>query len=389
MPAVFSYVLNREVIETDRYSGRLQSPQEVNLSARVSGIITSASFDEGAIVKAGDLLFSIDDRPFKADLQSREADIAYAKSQLSLADVRFKRYDKLSKTGAVSAENFDEAAAAVDQAKSRIAAAEAARDLAKLNLEWTQVRSPIDGKVSRKFVTEGNLVNGGTGQSTPLTVITSVDPMHCYVTVPERALLRYTNLINERKNAGIGDMLPCAVQLENGKGFKHKGVIDFVDNRIDRNTGTVEMRCSLPNPEGKLLSGLFARMQVPGTAPYHAMLIPDIAVGTDQDTRFVLTVGADDAVVRKAVVLGASFGSLRAVSQGLNGDERVIVTGLQFMRPGAKVKPEEKPISAEDQALLDEAISQFAASAAPHQSSSRQSLGEGGATDTAQNTTKG
>jgi len=342
--AVFSKPLIRDVIEWDQYPGRLESPQVVNLSARVSGIIEHAPFQEGSLVAAGDVLFVIDERPFRADLQSREADVLAAQAQLAQSQAHFLRYQKLKGTKAISAEDYDEALAALQQAKSRIAVAEAARDISKLNLEWTKVVAPITGRISRKYVTEGNLITGGNGQATLLTTITSVDPMYCYANAPERALLRYKEIAKQREQSGTKEPLPCAIKLENEDTFKHAGVINFVDNRIDTGTGTVDVRCSIPNPNGELVSGLFARLQLPGSLPYRALLIPDAAVGTDQDSRFVLVVGEGDTVARKPIILGALFGTLRSVVKGVDAEDKVIVTGLQNLRPGVKVAPQETPI---------------------------------------------
>lgn len=351
-PASFVKPLAQQVMEWDEYSGRLESPEVVNLSARVSGIITQASFLEGSLIKAGDLLFVIDERPFKAAAQSAEADVLSARAQLAQAQARFKRYEGLKGTKAISDEDYDDAAATLQQATAKIAGSEAARDIAKLNLEWTRVRAPIAGRISRKLVTEGNLVTGGTGQATPLTIITSVDPMYCYINAPERALLKYKSLTESRKAAGQGERLPCSVQLENEKTYTHSGEINFVDNRIDSGTGTVEMRCSIPNANGFLSSGLFSRMRVLGSEPYLALLIPDSAVSTDQSSRFLLTVGDDDKVVRKSIELGPLFGNLRNVSKGLEQGDRVIIDGLQQLRVGAKVTPQEAAIRPEDQAAL-------------------------------------
>ena len=323
----------------------------VTLSARVSGVITQASFPEGSRVEAGDLLFVIDERPFQAELQSREADVLSAQAALAQAQSRFNRYEPLRGTNAISAENYDQAVATLLQSKARLASAQAARDIAKLNLEWTHVTAPIAGRVSKRLVTEGNLVTGGTGQATILTTITSIDPMYAYFNVPEGAFLRYKALIRE-KGSQNSELLPCAVQLENEKSFDRKGEINFIDNRVDRNTGTVEMRCSLPNPDGTLASGLFARMRVPGSAPHQTLLIPDIAIGTDQNTRFVLTVDANNTIERKTIEPGRLFGALRSIPQGLEAGDRVVVQGLQQLRKGTKVEPKESPTPPESIAAL-------------------------------------
>lgn len=345
--ASFSKPVIREVVEWDEYPGRLQSPQTVTLSARVTGVIEKAPFQEGSIVNSGDVLFIIDERPFRAELQSKEADVLSAQAQLTQAQANFKRYETLKGTKAIATGDYDQVLATLQQARARIALAEAARDIAKLNLEWTKVTSPISGRVSKKFVTEGNLVAGGSGQSTPLTSINSVDPMYCNIDAPERALLRYKTIFNEGKASGSQGQLPCSIRLENEQQYAHNGVINFFDNRVIPSTGTVEMRCSIPNGDGFLAPGLFARMRVLGSAAYEAVLIPDAAIGTDQNARFVLLVSNDNAIVRQSVELGALFGSLRSITKGVKADDRVVISGFHLLRPGTKVTPEEVPISAE------------------------------------------
>ena len=343
-PALFSLPLSRTVVDWDEFSGRLESPQVVTLSARVSGVVTQASFAEGSLVKAGDLLFVIDERPYQAELQSKEADILSSQAQLSQAQARFNRYEGLKGSSAISAETYDQAVATLLQAKARLASAQAARDIAKLNLEWTHVQAPITGRISKRLITEGNLVTGGTAQATTLTTITSVNPMYAYFNVPESSFVRYKLLIKERKNSNLPELLPCAVQLEQEKSFDRQGEINFIDNRVDRNTGTVEMRCSVPNQDGTLASGLFARTRVPGSEPYQALLIPDAAIGTDQNTRFVLTVDPDNTIERKTVERGRLFGTLRAIPSGLEPGDRVVIQGLQQLRKGTKVEPKETSI---------------------------------------------
>jgi RND family efflux transporter MFP subunit len=361
--------IQEEVVEWDEYPGHLVSPGMVSVSSRVSGLIVSSPFDEGALVNKGDVLFVIDDRPFKADLQSKNAEIAKAESSLSVAEVQFKRYEKIRGTRAISAQDYDQALAAYREAQSQLAVAKAAAEIAKLNLEWTRVTAPISGRVGRKIVTDGNLVTGGQGQSTLLTTITSVDPMYNYASISEGDYLKYQTLKDSYQQDGR-PKVPCEVKLQNETGFPHSGIIDFVDNRVDPNIGALQIRCVVKNSDGRLTSGLYTRMRIPGSPSYHALLVPDSAVGTDQNTRYVLVVRPDQTVESRAVTLGALFGNLRVISQGLKPDEKIVINGLQFARPGAKVAPVEKPFSLDSfrQASHHDplaAVQQFAMNAAP------------------------
>lgn len=342
--------LSGEVVEWDTFAGRLESPQMANVAAQVSGVIQQAPFQEGALVNKGDTLFVIDPRPFQAAVDSTTADVAKAEAQLAEADVHFRRYDKIRQTKAISAEDYDQAVAALKQAQSQTASAKAAQDRAKLNLEWTKVSAPIGGRVSKKMVTEGNLVNGSNGQATPLTTVMSVDPLYCTVNVPERAFLKYKALAQQQKNAQMQDSnVRCLIQLENESTFAHQGRIDFVDNQVDPNTGTIQIRCVLPNADGALTPGLFARLKIPGSTKHSALLVPDAAVGTDQSNKFLLLVGPDGTVSSKAVVLGGLFGNLRVIADGLKADDKLIINGAQSARPGTKVTPTEGTIP--DEAL--------------------------------------
>lgn len=340
-PAVtVSRPLYREVIEWDEYTGHLESPETVNLQARVSGFIEQCLFQEGALVHKNDELFQIDDRPFKADLNSKISDVARAQSQSDLALIHLKRYSSVHDTKAISEEDYDTAKASYDQTQAVLAGAQAAEVLSRLNLEWTRVVAPINGRVSRREVTAGNLVNGGgTGgaQATLLTTIVSVDPMYCYVDVDEHAVLKYQELRRQGKRASARDgPIPVFMQLENETTFPHEGVVDFVDNRLDPGTGTLRARGVFRNPDGSLTPGLYGRLRVAGSGRYKAILVPDAAVGTDQDLRFVLLAKSDDTVELRPVKLGALFGRLRAV-EGISPDDRVIINGLQRARPGTRV----------------------------------------------------
>jgi RND family efflux transporter MFP subunit len=348
--------LQKEVVEWDTFSGHLQSPEMANVAARVSGLVVEMPFTEGAIVKRGDLLAVIDDRPFKADLDAKLADQQRAESTLALAKITYDRMVVLEKKNAVAVQEFDNAKAACDQAAALLAGAKAAVETARLNLEWCRVLAPIDGRVSDKLVTVGNLVNGGAGmaQATLLTTVTSVDPMYCYVDVDEHSILKYQKLAAERKLLSAREgKLPCFVGLENETGFPHEGFVDFMDNHVDPATGTMRVRAVLPNKSGKLFPGFYARLRVPGSGRYRTLLLPDQAIGSDQNQHTVMVVDKDNNVQVRTVKLGALFGGLRSIVSGITADDRVVINGQMHARPGAKVQPKEESIKAEEGAFSD------------------------------------
>lgn len=350
--------LDREVTDWDEYTGHLVSPETANINARISGIIEAAPFKEGALVKKGDVLFIIDDRPFKADLENKQANVVKDEAQVALTKAQLSRSDDLLKKKTISQQEYDSSKAGFDQANAQLTADKAAADTSKLNLDWTRVTAPISGRVSRMYITVGNLVNGGAGQATLLTTIVSVDPMYCYVSVPERSFLKYEAYARRTKGENVRDAkIPCFMQLENEKGFPHEGTIDFIDNSVDPGTGTIQLRGVIPNPKGELTPGLFAQMRITGSGPYKTLLVPDLAVGAEQNERYLMVVEKDDTVAVRKVQLGELFGSLRSITEGLKPDERVIVNGLQLVRPGGKVTPKSAPISAEAIAALDASTS--------------------------------
>ncbi len=303
--------VRRQVVEWDEYSGHLESPQSVNLQAQVSGELVDTPYDEGSIVQKGTVLFVIDDRPFKAELEARQADVAKAEAQEALASVQYQRSEGLHKIKSVSDQDYDNAVANLKQAQAVRLGAEAAVKTAALNVEWTRVVAPITGRVGRKNITIGNLVNGVAGQATVLTTIQSIDPMYCYVDVNEQAVLKYQLLAKEKKRVSARDArIPTFMALANEEAFPHVGVVDFVDNKVSTTTGTIIGRGVFPNPDRALTPGFFARVVIPGSGTYDALLVPDAAVGTDQDSKFLLVVKPDDTVEVRPVKLGALFGKL-------------------------------------------------------------------------------
>ncbi len=327
-----------EVVEWDEYPGRLDSVDMVEVRARVSGYLQSVHFKDGAEVKKGDLLFVIDPRQYQADLDRATADLSQAEAHFELMSNDLDRAERLLKSKAISEEEADSRSKAKREAESVILSARASVERAKLNMEYTHITSPIDGRIGRKLITEGNLVNGNQGQSTLLTTIVSIDPLYCYFDADEQSMLKYQQLAREGKGDNFRDgKVVCELELANETGFPHKGLLDFVDNRIDPATGTMRVRGVFPNPapDRLLQPGYFARIRVPGSGKYQALLIPDLAIGTDQGQKFVFVIN-NDTVEYRTVKLGPLSDGLRVVREGLHSNDWVIVNGLMSIRPGAK-----------------------------------------------------
>lgn len=340
--------IEREVVEWDEYTGRLESPETVEVRARVNGYLDKVHFREGKEVKKGDLLFTIDRRPYQAEFDRAVADHQRAESQAELAKNDAERAKRLIATRAISEEDFDTRTRTYTSALAFVKSAEAALDSANLNLEFTEIRSPINGRVSRAFVTEGNLVSGGSGGAgaTMLTTVVSQDPLYCYVDVDERAVLKYLRLRREgRRVSALDAQIPMEVALDDETDFPRKGYVDFVDNKIDPTTGTLRCRGVIPNPERTLGPGFFARFRLPGSGKYSALLLPDRALGSDQSQKFVYVIDAENKVEFRPVTIGPIVDGLRVVTAGLKPGEQVIVEGLLRVRPGVVVdaKPWETP----------------------------------------------
>src|SRR5438552_10804 len=341
-PPVVSVVqpIAREVIEWDEYIGRLESPESVELRARVSGYLDKVHFKEGKEVKKGDVLFTIDPRPYQAEYDRAEAEHQRAASQADLARNDAERAKRLIATKAISEEDFDTKTKVYDSAVAAVKSAKAALDSAKLNLEFTEVHAPINGRISRALVTEGNLVSGGVSGAgaTLLTTLVSLDPLYLYGDADERAILKYLQLRREGKRVSARDeLIPAEMGLADEIGFPHKGHMDFVDNRVDPNTGTMRARGVFPNTDHGLSPGFFARIRIPGSGKYPALLLPDRAFGSDQAQKFVYVVNAEKKVEFRPVKIGPIVDGLRVVKAGLKSGEQVIIEGLLRVRPGVVV----------------------------------------------------
>ncbi len=385
------------IVEWDEYTGRLDAIESVEVRARVSGYLQSTYFEEGQMVERGDLLAIIDPRPFEAALnaanakrQEAEARLAESQSllrqaeaekadreaQLTLADRRLDRARRLLPSRAVTEEEFDirkseqlqataalEAAnAMIESAKAGIATSQAAITTAEANVEsaaldlqYTRVRAPIGGRISRRYVTDGNLISGGTSQSALITTIVSLNPIHCYFDANEQEFLKYSRLAKDGTRGSSRNVKnPVHVALVDEQGFPHTGHMDFVDNRIDPNTGTMRGRAILPNDDGLLTPGLFVRLRLPGSGRKETVLVPDSAIGSDQSDKFVYLIGESNSVVRRAVTLGPISHGLRIIRSGLDGTEMVVTRGLQRIYPGVEVSVTETTIEAEESELPDD-----------------------------------
>jgi membrane fusion protein, multidrug efflux system len=336
----------REITEWDEFTARLDAVDSVEVRPRVSGYLQSIHFQDGAIVQKGDLLFLIDPRPYEAALHRTEADLELAKSRLALARKNFARAADLLKSHAISQEESDIRESNVRQAEASVEEAQAAVDAARLDVEFTRVSAPIGGRVGRKLVTEGNLINGGVGtQGTLLTTIVSLDPIYAYFDADEGSLLKYNRLARLGQRPSSRDYRnPVHVALADEEGFPHPGVMDFVDNQVDRGTGTIVGRAVLPNSDLSLLPGLFARLRLPGSGQYQAILVPDEAIGSDQSQKFVFLVDGESKAQYRTVKIGPLIDGLRVVREGVGPEDRVIVAGLQRVRPGVKVDAQQETI---------------------------------------------
>ena len=339
--------VERNVTEWDEYTGRLESIDSVEIRPRVSGYLEAVKFAEGAMVKKGDLLFVIDPRPYAAILRRAEAELALAKARSELADSRFQRAVRLVSRNAISQEEADTRAAEARQAVASVAAAQAALEAARLDVEYTQVRAPVSGRVGRKLVTEGNLVNGGTGtQGTLLTTVVSLDPMYVYFEADERSYLKYVRLAEEGKRPSSRDTRnPVQIAFADEQGFPHEGYMDFVDNHLDEQTGTIVARAVIANPDLLLSPGLFARVRLIGSGAYDAILIPDEAIATDQARKFVFVVDADNHARYRPIIVGPMIDGLRVVREGLSAGDRIIVNGIQRAKADGLVDPTETTVA--------------------------------------------
>ena len=334
-------VLEQPVNEWDEFTGRLEAPETVQIRPRVSGQIDQVAFTEGALVKKGDLLFQIDPRPFQAEVRRLEAQLQQTKAAASRSDNEAQRGERLRQSNAISAELADSRTTAAQEARAAVAGIQAQLDLARLNLSFTRVTSPISGRVSRAAITAGNLV---TADVTELTSVVSTDKVYAYFDADERVYLKYTELARQGRR---GATTPVYLGLSNETGNPHQGQMNFVDNQVNPATGTIRGRAVFDNSDGRFTPGLYARLKLVGSGTYSAVLITDEAVGTDLGKKFVLVMDADNKSAYRAVELGPKIEGLRIVRSGLSKDDTIIVKGLQRVRPGSPVAPETIPMASQ------------------------------------------
>ncbi|WP_039961523.1 efflux RND transporter periplasmic adaptor subunit [Rhodopirellula europaea] len=386
----------KKIVEWDAFTGRLEAVDLVEVRARVNGYLQSVHFDEGQIVKKNDLLFIIDPRPFEAELAAAQARLQQSESQfkqakamtevaranllqseaqLNLADVRYKRTQNLVERNASSQDELDDreaeflkakadiegvraslnsSEAAIATAQAEIELAKAGVETAELNLQYTRIRAPITGRISRKYVTEGNLIAGGSATSSLLTTIASVQPIYCVFDATEQDVLKYSRLAKsgERESSRVAKN-PVYLGLVDEDGFPHQGHMDFVDNRFDVNTASLRARSVFANEDELLLPGMFARIRLPGSASHQAILIPDSAIGTDQSTQYVYIV-VDGVIQRRPITSGPIIDGLRVIREGLDGTELLVTEGLMQARPDAEVNTIDGTIEIVEDGLPDE-----------------------------------
>ena len=336
--------IERGVVDQDEYVGRFVAIDSVEVRARVSGYLDQIHFHDGQTVKAGDPLFTIDKRPFQNTVAQARANLAQSKANLAYTAADLERAKQLVR-GTITEQMFDQRTQAFGAATASVAANEAALRQAELDLEFTELRAPVAGRIGDRRVSPGNLVTGGlAGNTSMLATIVSLDPIRFEFTFDEASYLRYERFSRAGKEVtGREGGVIVGLKLLDEKDFVHRGTMDFVDNVIDKSSGTIRGRAVFANPDLVLTPGMFGRIRVPGSPTYQALLVPDAAIGSEQVRKFVLVVGADNVTAAKYVTLGPVIdGNLRVVKDGLKADDRVITNGLMRVRPGQKVTPQEQ-----------------------------------------------
>jgi RND family efflux transporter MFP subunit len=336
--------VQRAVTDLDEYVGRFVAIDSVEIRARVSGYLDQVHFRDGQMVKQGDLLFTIDKRPFENTLAQARANLAQAKANLAFTEADLERGRLLSRDRTITEQVFEQRTQAFRSAQASVAANEATVRQAGLDVEFTELRAPVAGRIGDRRVSPGNLVAGGTVASTTLlATIVSLDPIRFEFTMDEASYLRYERFSQSSKEVtGREGGVKVGLKLLDDKGFDHVGHMDFVDNVIERSSGTIRGRAVFANPTGVLTPGMFGRIRVPGSPTYDALLVPDAAIGTEQIKKFVLVVDKDNTAVARYVTLGqVTADNLRVIKDGITASDNVVVNGLARVRPGQKVTPQE------------------------------------------------
>jgi RND family efflux transporter MFP subunit len=337
--------VERGVTDQDEYVGRFVAVDSVEVRARVSGYLDAIHFRDGQMVKQGDLLFTIDKRPFQNTVDQARGTLAQAKANLAFTETDLERAKQLVRDHTITEQGFDQRTQAFRNAQASVAANEAAVRQAELDLEFTELRAPVAGRIGDRRVSPGNLVTGGTGGNTTLlATIVSIDPVRFEFTMDEASYLRYERFSHSGKEVtGRDGGVLVELKLLDEKGYDHRGYMDFIDNVIDKSSGTIRGRAVFSNPGGVLIPGMFGRIRVPGSPAYQALLVPDVAIGTEQVRKFVLAVDANNTAVQKYVTLGPLVDdNLRVIKDGISAGDRIVVNGLMRARPGQKVTPQEQ-----------------------------------------------
>ncbi len=342
-PVTVAAAIEKDIFETDEFPGRLEAVEQVEIRGRVTGYIPAIHFKPGAEVKKGDLLFTLDPRQFEADVARAEGNLASTQAQLDLAKIEVGRQEKLFADQATSKREFDDAQARLRTLEAQLKSNQGDLDRARLNVSYTRITSPITGRVSKAEITVGNLVQGEVPNSPLLTTVVSLNPIYVAFEADERIFLKYI------AKARAPGKLTVGVGLADETGFPHQGKLDFVDNRVEPQSGTVRMRAVLDNKSGVFTPGLFARVKLGDTVtPRKAVLVQDRAIGTDQSKRFVLVVNGDNTAKYREVKIGRLVDGLRVIEDGLQAGEKIVVNGLQRVRPGAPITPEVVAMDAAD-----------------------------------------
>ncbi|UUO06726.1 efflux RND transporter periplasmic adaptor subunit [Blastopirellula sp. J2-11] len=344
-PVTVAESIQRKVIDFEEYTGSVEAEQTVDVYAKISGYMQSVKFNDGAMVKAGELLFLIDTSTYKAQYDQAVANTNLYKAKYELAKTTLARNDKLVGSGAISQELYDESVAAVNESDAAVKAAEAQAVARKVDLDYCTITAAIDGRIDRTYVTKGNLVQGGAGLPTLLTTIVSVDPTYIYFDVDELALLRFTEervADQDMRHIPLRDRkIPIQITLADGTIYPELGVVDFGSNQLDAGTGTISIRAVISNKDEALAPGMFVRVKVASGRPYDAVLVPDSSIGADQSDRYVYIVDDKGNAQRRQVTLGTKQGKDRVITSGLKAGEKVIINGLLLVRPGKPVVAQE------------------------------------------------
>jgi RND family efflux transporter MFP subunit len=355
-PVTVANPIHKKIVEWDEYPGQFTAVDAIDVRARVSGYLEQIHFTDGQMVKQGDLLFTIEKRPFEIALDSAQAQLAEATAQLSLANRNLKRYEKMREGNIVGASDYDDRVEAVSAGKAAVAAAEAQVRQAELDLGYTEIRAPVTGRISRHEVSAGNLITGGyTGNVTLLTTIVSLDPIHFDFDVSEANYLAYQRAAERGVMPSMRDnKIEVFAKLPDEEQWTHKGTLGFLDNQVNETSGTIRARATFPNADGLFTPGQFGHIRVPGSEPYEAVLLPETAIVTDQSQKIALVVADDGTVGVKILRVGPSYEGMRIIREGLAPTDKVVINGLMRARPGSKVTAQMGTIDAEPQAAATE-----------------------------------